>query len=174
MAAVRPARRCPSPKAGLMRKPASTTAASSMSLSSRTARCWSATTPLAPSIASPTRASEPPRRPAVHGGLAPFEDSCMSMVFKRRLSLALALLLGSACLPALAADLTAAKATAKMCAACHCIDGIAKGADAPHLAGNGELYLARQLQSFRSDERQHPHMSGNDSGLTEEHLKSVL
>ena len=38
----------------------------------------------------------------------------MSMVFKRRLSLALALalLLGSACLPALAADLTAAKAKA--------------------------------------------------------------
>ncbi|CEG53977.1 MULTISPECIES: c-type cytochrome [Stutzerimonas stutzeri subgroup] len=97
----------------------------------------------------------------------------MSMVFKRRLSLALALLLGSACLPALAADLTAAKAKAKMCAACHGIDGIAKVADAPNLAGNGELYLARQLQAFRSGERKHPQMSVIASGLTDEDIAAV-
>lgn len=97
----------------------------------------------------------------------------MSMVFKRRLSLALALLPGSACLPALAADLTAAKAKAKMCAACHGIDGIAKVADAPNLAGNGELYLARQLQAFRSGERKHPQMSVIASGLTDEDIAAV-
>ncbi|MBK3882393.1 c-type cytochrome [Pseudomonas stutzeri] len=97
----------------------------------------------------------------------------MSMDFSRRLSLALALLLGSACLPALAADLTAAKAKAKMCAACHGIDGIAKVADAPNLAGNGELYLARQLQAFRSGERKHPQMSVIASGLTDEDIAAV-
>jgi cytochrome c553 len=97
----------------------------------------------------------------------------MSMVFKRWLSLALALLLGSACLRGLAADLTAAKAKAKMCAACHGIDGIAKVADAPILAGNGELYLARQLQAFRSGERKHPQMSVIASGLSDEDIAAV-
>jgi cytochrome c553 len=97
----------------------------------------------------------------------------MSMVFKRRLSLALALLLGSAPIPALAADLTGAKAKAKMCAACHGIDGIAKVADAPNLAGNGELYLARQLQAFRSGERKHPQMSVIASGLSDEDIPAV-
>ncbi len=97
----------------------------------------------------------------------------MSMDFKRWLSLVLALLVGSACLPALAADLTAAKAKAKMCAACHGIDGIAKVADAPNLAGNGELYLARQLQAFRSGERKHPQMSVIASGLTDEDIAAV-
>ncbi|WP_278414062.1 c-type cytochrome [Stutzerimonas kunmingensis] len=97
----------------------------------------------------------------------------MSMDFKRWLSLVLALLVGSACLPALASDLTAAKAKAKMCAACHGIDGIAKVADAPNLAGNGELYLARQLQAFRSGERKHPQMSVIASGLTDEDIAAV-
>jgi len=97
----------------------------------------------------------------------------MSMDFSRRLSLALALLLGSASVPALAADLTAAKAKAKMCAACHGIDGIAKVADAPNLAGNGELYLARQLQAFRSGERKHPQMSVIASGLSDEDIAAV-
>ncbi|MBU0564995.1 MAG: cytochrome c [Gammaproteobacteria bacterium] len=97
----------------------------------------------------------------------------MSMDFKRWLSLVLALLVGSACLPALAADLTAAKTKAKMCAACHGIDGIAKVADAPNLAGNGELYLARQLQAFRSGERKHPQMSVIASGLSDEDIAAV-
>ncbi|MCW8156178.1 cytochrome c [Stutzerimonas stutzeri] len=98
----------------------------------------------------------------------------MSMDFERRLSLALAsLLLGSASIPALAADLSAAKAKAKMCAACHGIDGLAKVADAPNLAGNGELYLARQLQAFRSGERKHPQMSVIASGLSDEDIAAV-
>lgn len=60
---------------------------------------------------------------------------------RRRLCCALPLLLCLA--PSLqAADLAADKAKAKMCAACHGIDGLAKVADAPNLAGNGELYLA--------------------------------
>jgi cytochrome c553 len=97
----------------------------------------------------------------------------MSMDFKGWLCLVLALLPGSACLPARAADLPAAWAKAKMCAACHGIDGIAKVADAPNLAGNGELYLARQLQAFRSGERKHPQMSVIASGLSDEDIAAV-
>ena len=61
---------------------------------------------------------------------------------------------------------------AKMCAACHGIDGIAKVADAPNLAGNGELYLARQLQALPG-ERKHPQMSVIASGLSDEDIAAV-
>lgn len=70
-------------------------------------------------------------------------------------------------------DLAAGKAKAKMCAACHGIDGIAKVADAPNLAGNGELYLARQLQAFRSGARTHPQMSVIASGLSDADIAAV-
>ena len=91
---------------------------------------------------------------------------------RRRLCCALPLLLCLA--PSLqAADFAADKAKAKMCAACHGIDGLAKVADAPNLAGNGELYLARQLQAFRSGERKHPQMSVIASGLSDEDIAAV-
>jgi len=87
--------------------------------------------------------------------------------------LALPLLLGLAAVSAQAADLATAKAKARMCAACHGIDGIAKVADAPNLAGNGELYLARQLKAFRSGERTHPQMSVIASALSDEDIAAV-
>lgn len=87
--------------------------------------------------------------------------------------LALPLLLGLAVVPAQAVDLATAKAKARMCAACHGIDGIAKVADAPNLAGNGELYLARQLQAFRSGERKHPQMSVIASSLSDDDIAAV-
>lgn len=78
------------------------------------------------------------------------------------------------CLPLLAqADLAEGKARAKMCAACHGIDGLSKVADAPNLAGNGELYLTRQLQAFRSGERKHPQMSVIAAGLSEADIAAV-
>ncbi|WP_313056285.1 c-type cytochrome [Pseudomonas lopnurensis] len=71
------------------------------------------------------------------------------------------------------ADLAEGKARAKMCAACHGIDGLSKVADAPNLAGNGELYLSRQLQAFRSGERKHPQMSVIAAGLSEQDIAAV-
>lgn len=71
------------------------------------------------------------------------------------------------------ADLGAGKAKAKMCAACHGIDGLSKVADAPNLAGNGELYLARQLKAFRSGERKHPQMSVIAAGLSDDDIALV-
>ncbi|AHL73829.1 cytochrome C [Stutzerimonas stutzeri] len=72
-----------------------------------------------------------------------------------------------------AADLTAGKAKAKMCAACHGLNGLSKVADAPNLAGNGELYLARQLKAFRSGERKHPQMSVIAASLSDEDIAQV-
>lgn len=72
-----------------------------------------------------------------------------------------------------AADLEAAKAKARMCAACHGLDGLSKVADAPNLAGNGELYLARQLKAFRSGERKHPQMSVIAAALSDADIAQV-
>lgn len=44
------------------------------------------------------------------------------------------------------------------CAACHGVDGIAKSADVPHLAGQQELYLLNQLKAFKSGKRPHKEM----------------
>lgn len=44
------------------------------------------------------------------------------------------------------------------CAACHGVDGIAKSADVPHLAGQQELYLLNQLRAFKSGKRPHKEM----------------
>lgn len=72
-----------------------------------------------------------------------------------------------------AADLEAGRAKAKMCAACHGLDGLSKVADAPNLAGNGQLYLARQLEAFRSGERKHPQMTVIAAGLSDDDIAAV-
>jgi cytochrome c553 len=72
-----------------------------------------------------------------------------------------------------AADVGEGKAKAKMCAACHGLDGLSKVADAPNLAGNGELYLARQLKAFRSGERKHPQMSVIAAGLSDDDIANL-
>lgn len=66
-----------------------------------------------------------------------------------------------------AGDIASGKTKAKMCAACHGLDGLSKAADAPNLAGNGELYLAGQLKAFRSGARKHPQMSVIAASLSE-------
>lgn len=60
-----------------------------------------------------------------------------------------------------------------MCAACHGLDGLSKVADAPNLAGNGELYLTRQLKAFRSGERKHPQMSVIAASLSDDDIALV-
>lgn len=45
------------------------------------------------------------------------------------------------------------------CAVCHGPRGIGSAPDAPHLAGQPEVYLQRQLRAFRSGERRHEIMN---------------
>jgi cytochrome c553 len=59
-----------------------------------------------------------------------------------------------------AQDIAAGKKTAAgTCAVCHGQDGLAKVPDAPNLAGNNAVYLAKQLNAFKSGERKHEQMS---------------
>ncbi|MFG5408567.1 c-type cytochrome [Piscinibacter sakaiensis] len=51
------------------------------------------------------------------------------------------------------------KARARACAACHGPLGLSVLPNAPHLAGQPEIYLVEQLKAYRSGRRQHEVMS---------------
>lgn len=79
-------------------------------------------------------------------------------VIVRAGALALAALLCAGPVAA-AGDVAAGRAKARECRACHGIDGIARMPNVPHIAGESELYLEKQLRAFRSGEREDPQMS---------------
>ncbi|MBG6074579.1 cytochrome c [Polaromonas sp. CG_9.11] len=57
---------------------------------------------------------------------------------------------------ALAADINAGKAKASAtCAVCHGAQGMSSLPNAPHLAGQPQIYLAEQLKNYRSGKRTH-------------------
>jgi cytochrome c553 len=91
------------------------------------------------------------------------------------LSCALAFVLGAALGEAVAAgDPVAGKQLATRCAPCHGIDGVAKQPDVPHIAGESEIYLIKQLKAFRSGERQNPQMSLMAKPLTDEDIANLV
>jgi len=53
-----------------------------------------------------------------------------------------------------AGDVKAGRQKALQCQACHGLDGQAKLPDAPNLAGQGEIYLAKALKDYRGGARQ--------------------
>ena len=61
--------------------------------------------------------------------------------------------------PAAAGDVKAGRQKALQCQTCHGLDGQAKLPDAPNLAGQGEIYLAKTLKDYRSGARQNEMMS---------------
>ncbi|HEX7888554.1 MAG TPA: c-type cytochrome [Ramlibacter sp.] len=73
----------------------------------------------------------------------------------RPLSLSLACLLACGAPASQAADRAAGKAKAAACAVCHGPLGLSMLPNAPHLAGQPEIYLAEQLRAYRSGKRAH-------------------
>jgi cytochrome c553 len=65
-------------------------------------------------------------------------------------------------------DPVAGSAISQTCAACHGTDGNSQNPDWPSLAGQHEVYLANQLMSYRTEERQDPLMDGALQGFSEE------
>jgi cytochrome c553 len=58
-----------------------------------------------------------------------------------------------------AGDVSAGRQKALMCQTCHGLDGKAKIPEAPNLAGQNELYLAKALKDYRSGARKNEMMS---------------
>ena len=58
-----------------------------------------------------------------------------------------------------AGDAKAGRQKADVCAVCHGIDGLAKIAEAPNLAGQNEGYLIEQITAFKTGGRKNEMMS---------------
>jgi len=72
-----------------------------------------------------------------------------------------------------AGDAVLGREKAKMCQACHGIDGVAKIPTAPHIAGESEVYLETQLKAFRSGARTHEIMSLIAQQLSDEDIDNL-
>ena len=58
-----------------------------------------------------------------------------------------------------AGNIKAGHEKAKMCEACHGLDGQSKIPEAPNIAGQVESYLVTQLRAFKAGERKNEQMS---------------
>jgi cytochrome c553 len=56
-------------------------------------------------------------------------------------------------------DVKAGRKKAEVCAVCHGLEGLAKIAEAPNLAGQSEGYLIEQITAFKTGERKNEMMS---------------
>jgi cytochrome c553 len=74
---------------------------------------------------------------------------------------------------AVAGDVKAGRQKALQCQTCHGLDGQAKLPDAPNLAGQGEVYLAKALKDYRSGARQNEMMSLVARNLTDDDIADL-
>lgn len=72
-----------------------------------------------------------------------------------------------------AADIEAGKAKAAVCAACHGVAGKASVPVYPHLAGQQEAYLLKQLKAFKDGSRKEPLMVPFMAPLTDADMENL-
>ena len=72
-----------------------------------------------------------------------------------------------------AGDAGAGKAKAAPCAGCHGADGNSANPEWPHLAGQHENYLVKQLLNFKSGERVNALMAGQVAALSEQDMADL-
>lgn len=75
--------------------------------------------------------------------------------------------------PSWAGDPASGRKKAVRCQACHGLDGVAKMPNVPHIAGESELYLAKQLKAFRGGDRRDPQMSLMAKNLSDEDIADL-
>ena len=72
-----------------------------------------------------------------------------------------------------AGDPVAGKQKAVTCFGCHGVDGVSLSPNYPHLAGQPESYLIKQIQAFRSGARKDPIMSPMANTLSDGDVANV-
>lgn len=73
-----------------------------------------------------------------------------------------------------AGDIAAGRAKADaVCAVCHGPNGLSMQPNAPHLAGQPEIYLVEQLKNYRSGKRSHEVMSVIAKPLTDAEIDNL-
>ncbi|MEW6994904.1 cytochrome c [Colwelliaceae bacterium MEBiC 14330] len=75
--------------------------------------------------------------------------------------------------PVFAGDVEAGKAKSAMCAACHGANGISSIPMYPNLAGQKEAYLLKQLQDFKSGQRNNAVMKGMAASLSDADMENL-
>jgi cytochrome c553 len=73
----------------------------------------------------------------------------------------------------LALDATANEIAKTQCAACHGADGNSVNPEWPSLAGQHPKYIVRQLQAYKSGERENPNMSAMVTNLSEDDMTAL-
>jgi cytochrome c553 len=84
-----------------------------------------------------------------------------------------ALCVSAQCGAAGAGNVKAGREKAEKCAVCHGLDGMAKIAEAPNLAGQNENYLVKQLGAFKDGERKNEMMSIVITDLTPTEIEDL-
>jgi cytochrome c553 len=62
---------------------------------------------------------------------------------------------------------------ASTCRVCHGIDGLGTNPTVPHIAGESEMYLIKQLQDFRAGRRENAQMSVVAASLDDESIRHL-
>lgn len=98
----------------------------------------------------------------------------LGMTMKKLLITTLALLtIGVASATMAAGDASAGKGKSAVCAACHGADGNSPSDMFPKLAGQGEAYLVKQLNEFKSGVRNNAVMAPMVAALTEQDIADL-
>jgi cytochrome c553 len=75
--------------------------------------------------------------------------------------------------PALAADAAAGKSKAATCVACHGAEGVSVNPMWPNLAGQKDMYLAKQMKDFRDGKRSDPVMAPMAKALSDDDIANL-
>jgi cytochrome c553 len=59
------------------------------------------------------------------------------------------------------------------CVPCHGLDGIARDAEVPNLAGQNEVYLLNQMRAFRQGRRAHKEMFYMSRQMSDEDMQAL-
>jgi len=73
-----------------------------------------------------------------------------------------------------AGDVAAGREKAKACSVCHGMDGLSRRPDAPHIAGQSEIYMRNQLEKYRSQQRIHPEMNIVANDLSDDDISDLV
>ena len=75
--------------------------------------------------------------------------------------------------PAMAGDAAAGKSKAATCVACHGAEGVSVNPMWPDLAGQKEMYLAKQMKDFRDGKRSDPVMAPMAKPLSDDDIANL-
>lgn len=82
--------------------------------------------------------------------------------------------LAASTVTASAGDLVAGRSKAReVCQTCHGLDGLSKIPNAPNIAGDPELYIAAQLEAYKTGARQNEMMNVIAQELTEQEIADL-